>query len=256
LYVAYASSGGAPGRPNEDYVCAGLSWATILDGATQPAGTESGCVHGVTWLVRRLAAAIAARLILEDGASLAGILAAAIHSAGAAHAASCDLSNPDSPSSTVAIVRVGGAALDYLVLADSAVVLCGADQRCTVISDDRLDRLPGGRPYTPELVRSLRNRPGGFWVASTEPEAAAHAVTGTVPLAGTAEAGLFTDGVARLTEWYGDSWPAIFGRLRTSGPGRLLADLRSTERADPRPRAKRHDDATAVYLRLPGGSEG
>ena len=48
----------------------------------------------------------------------------------------------------------------------------GADQALTPLSDDRIAHLPGGRPYTIELVRSLRNQPGGFWVASTDPEAA------------------------------------------------------------------------------------
>jgi hypothetical protein len=250
VYIAHASQG-APGRAsadNEDYACAGPSWAVVLDGATQPDGVDGGCVHGVRWLVRRLAAAIGAALTLEDPGSLAEILAAAIEAARAAHDGACDLGNPDSPSSTVAMVRVASGVLDYLVLADSAIVLRQAGGDCTVISDDRVARLPGGRPYTPELVRSVRNRPGGFWVASTEPQAAGQAVTGTAPLAGMAEAGLFSDGVTRLTERYGDSWPAIFGRLRTTGPDRLIADLRRTERADPRPPAKRHDDATAVYL--------
>ena len=51
------------------------------------------------------------------------------------------------------------------------------------------------------LVRSLRNKPGGFWVASTDPKAAWRAVTGSVPYAAGTGVGMFTDGVSRLVEF-------------------------------------------------------
>ena len=47
-----------------------------------------------------------------------------------------------------------------------------------VFVDDRTSHLPGGRPYSYALVSSLRNQPGGFWVASTNPKAAYEAVQG------------------------------------------------------------------------------
>ena|SRR5215831_14432866 len=108
---------------------------------------------------------------------------------------------------------------------------------------------PVGRPYTIEFVRAHRNRTGGFWVASTDPDAAYQAVTGTVPLPQIAEAGLFTDGVTRLLDWYGYTWPLIFSSLRNAGPGSLIALVRAAEREQPHPYAKQHDDATAVYLK-------
>ncbi len=178
-----------PGGVNEDYACAGTGWALLLDGATPVAGARTGCVHDVPWLVRQLAAALSARLIGNREATLAGLLSEAIEQARAAHAGSCDLANPDSPSSTVSMVRLRGDDLEYLVLADSPVVLCGRDGHCRVIVDDRIAQLPGGQPYDAALVRASRNCAGGFWVASTSPDAARHAITGTVPVLELAAAG-------------------------------------------------------------------
>ena len=122
-----------------------------------------------------------------------------------------------------------------------------ADQTLLPITDDRLAHLPGGRPYTLGLVRSLRNKPGGFWVASTEPEAAYRAVSGSTHL-GRRRGGIFTDGVSRLTEFYGYEWEQVFSILKSSGPGGVIALVRSMERERPLCSGKQHDDATAVLM--------
>lgn len=119
----------------------------------------------------------------------------------------------------------------------------------TPIADDRTSHLPGGRPYTIELVRAHRNKTGGFWIASTNPDAAYQAISGNAPLAKITEAGLFTDGVTRLLDWYGYTWPVIFSSLRSEGPASLITLVRAAEREQPHPYAKKHDDATAVYVR-------
>jgi hypothetical protein len=248
MQITHATAS-APGLDNEDYACSGLDWAVILDGATAPPRVNSGCAHSVVWLVRHLTAVIASRLVLADESSLADILAAAIKDTASAHAGTCDLANPDNPSSTVSIIRVRGDALEYLTLGDSPIVLWHRDQTFTPIADDRTSHLPGGRPYTIELIRAHRNKTGGFWVASTNPDAAYQAVTGSVPLAKVSEAGLFTDGITRLLDWYGYTWPVIFSALRSGGPASLISLVRAAEREQPHPYAKQHDDATAVYLR-------
>ncbi|HEY6277458.1 MAG TPA: protein phosphatase 2C domain-containing protein [Streptosporangiaceae bacterium] len=249
MQITQATASG-PGRANEDYVCSGADWAVILDGATAPAGVDSGCIHGVIWVVRRLTATLAARLVIGDQSSLADLLAAAIKDTVNAHASTCELGNPDSPSATVSIVRARGDALDYLTLGDSPIVIWHQGDSFTPIADDRTSHLPGGRPYTIELVRAHRNKTGGFWVASTNPDAAYQAISGSVPLAQVSEAGLFTDGITRLLDWYGYTWPVIFSSLRSEGPASLIALVRGAEREQPHPYAKQHDDATAAYLRV------
>lgn len=250
MQVTYATES-TPGRVNEDYAVCGDGWAVVLDGATAPEGVDSGCVHGVPWLVRHLAAGLARELLLS-GRRLDDMLARAIAETCLAHTGTCDLGNPDSPSSTVSIVRVRDGVLDYLTVGDSPIVIRRPDRTLTPVFDDRIGHLPGGRPYTLGLVRSLRNKPGGFWVASTEPEAAYRAVTGSVPFTAGTEAGVFTDGVSRLVEFYGYDWEQVFSVLDMGGPGGLISLVRSVERDKPLGSGKQHDDATAVLAA--GGS--
>lgn len=244
MQVSYATDAGTPGKPNEDYTVTGPDWAVLLDGATAPGGIDSGCVHDVPWLVRHLAQGIASELLVSS-LPLADILAIAITATCAAHAASCDLANPDSPSSTVAIARLRDGVLDYLVLGDTDLAL-RQDGEIRVVHDDRTEHLPGGRPYSFELVREQRNQPGGFWVASTRPEAASYALTGSAE--GVSDAALLTDGVVRLVDWYGWQWGRVLGVLAyEGGPVALIQRVREAERDQGVPFGKKHDDATAVY---------
>jgi hypothetical protein len=119
MQVTWASEAGGE-RANEDYAVTGPGRAVVLDGATAPAGVDSGCVHDVRWLVRQFAAAVA---------------------------------------------------LEYLSLADSAVLHARPGQAAEVFLDERTGDPPGGRPRSNEVARLLRNQPCGFWVASTRPEA-------------------------------------------------------------------------------------
>jgi hypothetical protein len=245
--ISYATQP-APGAVNEDYVTAGPGWAVVLDGATAPAGVDSGCVHDVAWLVHTLGGALAALLSADGAGSLADTLAGAIKQVCAAHAGTCDLANPDSPSSTVALTRWGRGRFECLVLADSPVVVRRTDGSVEVVADDRLTRLPGGPPYSLELVRSLRNQPGGFWVASTGEAAAYEAVTATFAEEEVDTLAMLTDGVTRLVERHGHSWAGLIGALSTSGPRHVIDLVRAAELAEAAPYGKRHDDATALVI--------
>ncbi|MEV0705729.1 protein phosphatase 2C domain-containing protein [Saccharopolyspora sp. NPDC050389] len=240
-----------PGRPNEDYLAAGPDWAFVLDGATAPSGVDSGCAHDVPWLVRRLGGELERRLAASDG-TVADVLADAIRATCAAHGDTCDLHNPSSPSATAALLRLRGYDLEYLALADSPIVLDVAGETRPII-DDRIERLPS---YTLEAVRDLRNQPGGFWVASTKPEAAYEAVHGVVPAADVRRAVLLTDGASRYVERFGlGDWADLLDLVEQVGPAELLRHVRAAEEAETseerrRRRGKPHDDATAVFLRF------
>jgi protein phosphatase 2C-like protein len=241
----------APDRegPNEDLVVSGPDFVVVLDGATAPPGIESGCVHSVAWLVARLGTQLALPLLGRSEASLADLVADAISAVRAEHEDTCDLANPDSPSSTVAMVRVSDEQVEHLVLADSPIVLCAPDQRVTLLADNRVDLLP---EYTFEAVRRLRNQPGGFWVASTEPKAAYEAVSGTTERAAVELVALLTDGASRYSERYGHTWEDLLDTLATDGPQTLIDKVRryDADAASESFRGKRHDDATAVLCRL------
>jgi hypothetical protein len=232
MQTTFATDPGSPGKPNEDYAVCGPDWAVILDGATAPAGVDSGCIHDVPWLVRHLAQGVTSELATGSSLPLADILAVAIVTTCRYHAGTCDLSNPDG-------------LLDYLVLGDSPVILWRGDGTVQPVADDRTEHLPGGRPYSVELVRKHRNVPGGFWVASTRPEAAYEAISGTT--AAVTSAAMLTDGVTRLADWYGASWDSVHAILQHQGPAALIRRVRQAENASPPAHGKVHDDATAIW---------
>ncbi|MDH6143171.1 hypothetical protein P3T35_005200 [Kitasatospora sp. GP30] len=239
----------APGddRANEDFVLVGSDFVVVLDGATA-SGAPTGCRHDVAWVTGRLGAQLARLLVEQPGAELREVLRAGIEAVCALHAGTCDLGNPDSPSATVAMVRWGSGRFDHLVLADSPVVLQPIDGEPQVVLDDRVERLPA---YDRACVSRLRNAAGGFWVASTRPEAADQALTGSRPLAGLRRFAVLTDGVSRLVERYGWGWDTLLETLDKQGPKAVLAAVRAAEQADPPGRfpGKRHDDATVVFGR-------
>ena len=168
--------------------------------------------------------------------------------------------------------RERDAVLDYLVLADSTVLLGGLSEVRAVI-DDRIDGVAathraaihkhptgsaGGQrswaDYTMQL-RQYRNRSQGFWVASTDPEAAHHSVTGTVACDGLRRAAVLTDGATRMVDRFQLlDWDGLLELLERSGPEGLIGRTRAAETSDPMgrrwPRSKRHDDATAVLCRF------
>ena len=99
-------------------------------------------------------------------------------------------------------------------------------------------------PAVIDALRARRNQPDGYWIAKDDPEAAAHAVTGSVPLEGLTGVALLSNGASRIVEPYRlADWPAVLEVLRTDGPAELLRRVRDGERA----RSDQPDDATAAY---------
>jgi Protein phosphatase 2C len=257
---------------NEDFAAATPGLLVLLDGAGTPSGLDTGCVHSVAWYARTLGGLFLAEAT-DRTRSLSDALAAAITTTNARHAGTCDLGNSGTPSATVVAVRLAGESLDYLVLCDSVLIVERAMQAPLVITDDRLERLRDGLD-SPEVFAllgtdehavavlsevekfaRLRNRPGGFWVASTNPAAARQALTGSIPLADVTAVTLLSDGATRLVDRFGLlGWADVLAILREDGPDELLRRTRKAEARDPHgrrwPRGKASDDATVVYLAL------
>lgn len=228
----------------------GSSWALLLDGATPAPGIDSGCIHDVPWFVRHLGTELARRLTLSPDQRLDDALASAVTETRRLHEHSCDLSNPDSPSATVVAVRQRDGQLDYLTLADSPLIV-DSDGEVRAITDDRTAQLPD---YSPEGIRAARNSPGGFYVASTLPEAAYKAVRGSLPTSSVRRTALLSDGAARLVERFAlVDWRQLLDLLAEGGPDELIrltrqAEFVETDAERATRRGKRHDDATAVLV--------
>lgn len=248
--------------PNEDHYLASETWWMVLDGITRY--PDDGCVHDVPWYVRRLGAAMASR-IEDEELALRTVLRQAIGAVADRHRHTCDVANPVTPGATVAIARVAGERIEWLVLGDSAVAWRSADGRIRVQSDERLSRLTdpprsedvgGIRRFPVRYIAEVRNRPGGFWVASSDPDAADAAFSGSVDALEAGDLMLCTDGVARLVDRFGRRWEELFHLASEDGVSALVSLVRKAERADPVTQAgsKPHDDATALLVSLRHGS--
>jgi hypothetical protein len=239
-----------PGQPNEDFVITGPTWAIVLDGASPRPGIDTGCIHDVPWIVRHLGTELARVLTNWPHAPLDDALAGAITATRRLHEHTCDLSHPDSPSATVVAIRQRDDQLDYLTLADSPLIV-DTDGEIHAIADERTAHLPD---YSVEGVRAARNTPGGFYVASTKPDAAYKAIRGALPTAIVRRAALLSDGAARLVERFRVmDWRDLLELLATEGPEDLIRRTRQAESAESDAeratrRGKQHDDATAVLV--------
>ena len=109
--------------------------------------------------------------------------------------------------------------------------------------------------HEPVPMRGFRNHPGGFWVASSNPDAADHALTGSYGPADLRSALLLSDGASRLTDRFDlATWPQLIQVVTDHGPQALIRQVRAAEHTDPNgqrwPRGKAHDDATALHCRI------
>ncbi|WP_433514228.1 integrase [Nonomuraea sp. CA-143628] len=273
MSLAFATEVGGLNRENEDFVGATPDAVVVLDGAGYPARLQTGCVHTVAWYTRMLGSSLVSTLTADD-LPLTDVLAEGIETVSALHSSTCDLAHPGSPAATVLLLRRTTNSLDWLVLADSILVLdLNSATEPMVVSDDRLadvtaslrthlDTLPtGSKEHEQERLGSVeaqlqhRNRDGGYWVASTDPLAAEHSLTGSVPTAAVRAAALLSDGASRLVDCFElASWRGLLNVLEADGPAELINQVRTAEHTDPHgarwPRGKAHDDATAVYWRL------
>lgn len=241
----------------------------VLDGASAFGPAPVSAAAYADCLGKELASALAS----DMAAPLQEVLASAI----ATTASVLDLHDDDVPSSTVAIARSDSETVDLLVLGDSFIAY-RSDDAIAVLTDDRLGslRLPQSRRYRDRLAaghgydevhaailrelqagqRVRRNTPGGYWIASADPRAAAHAITRSIPAWAVRWIVLATDGAVNTARHLGlDDWEAIAGMDQAE----LAAFLRRChsweEAVDPDgcqfPRSKRHDDKAIAAIARP-----
>jgi len=274
------ASVGAPDRAvNEDFGFVVPGLVAVFDGVTAPEGLDTGCVHGPAWYVRHLATHLERGYVQAPDKMLPDLLAEAIDQTSADHGGRCDLSHPSTPASTVCLLRETAAAIEYLVLCDSPLVLEHGGE-VEVITDGRhaasvaqirAEALAVRDAMdSPEHADQLRqvltkqrehtNQPGGYWIAAANPAAAHEAVTGAVTLRGPGRvrrAALLTDGASCAVEEFElFGWRELLDLLSTDGPLALIRQVRMAELEDydgrARPRYKRHDDATAALCLFDG----
>lgn len=256
----------AGGDNNADRVFVTDHAVIVLDGATafEPVDVDPGTY------AETLGSIIADQLDRGPDVDLTHAVAEAIRNT----TAKLHLDGGASPSSTVAILRAGPGSTDLYVLGDSPIYY-GTGRTTHRFADDRLAALPlaertqyvealrSGAGYDDQhratladlqrAQRGYRNRAGGYWIAETDPTAAGHGLTATVPADRIAWAVLATDGAADPINHHGwPEWPDV-AQLDHETLTRLLQQLHEWEsNEDPEgglmPRAKRHDDKTLATI--------
>lgn len=256
----------AGGSSNADRVFVTDHAVILLDGASAfaPVDVDPGDYANV------LGETIAGQLDTDPDQGLPQVVATAI-----AHASSAlRLGAGSSPSSTVAILRTRAEAADLYVLGDSPIHH-GLGATEDVLIDDRMAalrlperaeyqrRLASGAGYTDEhrealsalqhAQRTRRNLLGGYWIAETDPDAAHHALTATLPAAHIAWAVLATDGAADVIDFWGEpAWNEIAGHSSDQLCALLECAHEWEATTDPNgqllPRAKPHDDKTIAAI--------
>lgn len=251
-----------PKGGGEDRVHTTAEAVILLDGASafRPATVTPGAY------VDALGAHILARVSSVD--DLRVILGDAI----AATARELELTPGNSPSSTVAIIRMTMDEVECLVLGDSLIVLPGQsviDNRLDQVSRPQreryLARLKAGHGYDQEhrdMLRQLqaeqashRNQPGGYWIAESDPAAADHATIVRRPVPSTPWAILASDGAYKPMSHLGlADWPNLQA-ADSEQLNRILGECQRWEdEVDPRgveyPRAKQHDDKSLAVAKL------
>lgn len=266
-WVSTADLAGDDGQ-SEDRVFAATNSVVVLDGVSplEAGGDRTG------WYPDTLGHRLADLLGANPRDDLRQILADAIADVATKHG----LRPGSAPASTVAIVRWGDDFLEGLVLADSPIVVFGADGGIDILRDGRheavvaelrrdaaqLDGLHGrDGDDLKALIRATRpaklarmNRPGGYWIAETIPEAGHHAIVRRWPIETTSAVLAVTDGVSAGIDDYRvlPSWPAVLNLARRDGLDGLLQTIHQAEARDPHarrwPRPKIHDDKAAALV--------
>jgi hypothetical protein len=261
-----------PGNgPSQDRLIVLPDAVVLLDGASGTDGVKDG-----GWYADQLGAALRHGLTERPDTPLPDLLADAIVTVTTAH----DLRPGESPSSTAAILRWNADSVDALVLGDSAVIAFPADGEPEVIEDCHLAdvaaeqrhayraRLAQGHGFDDghrqllrhlvEAERQRRNRPDGYWIAETDPEAAAQALVRTWPRTSLRSALLASDGITAAVNHYQlfPTWSDARSLVETQGAHALVDAVHDAEASDPTgrrwPRSKRHDDKSLALITLQG----
>lgn len=257
----------APGHANEDFAVASESVAVLLDGATIPDAATTACNHSTAWFTRQLGTRIFQNTLDPDRA-ITDCVAEAIKTLAEHHGETCDTSHAGHPSATVVALRERAGDVEYFVLGDSTLVLDTRAQ-ALVIADRRLEhvqpalreRVRTEQRGTPEYSaarlalldaeRRARNTADGYWIASADPTAAYHAITGTLTPRELRRAVLLSDGASAIVDRFDLlSWDDVLDLAERDGPHAVIRHVRDAEVGPlglAHPRSKPHDDATVLF---------
>lgn len=261
MRVTLATEPAPGGHINSDFAAFNDTVAVLLDGATVSGGEVGPCAHDAQWFTRELGTRILAELSAEPPVWIAEGVARAIDDTAGFHASTCAIDDQTHPAATVAVLRELPDEYEYYILGDSTIVfdlttgepVARTDKRLSGIAVAERKRVEATEPGTPawqeaiadflKAERAHRNVRNGYWIAATNPDAAARGRQGHVRRGTLRRAALLSDGAASAVDRYGlMDWGQALDDMESRGPGYLIQQVRSAEELD-----KAGDDATVVF---------
>lgn len=189
-----------------------------------------------------------------------------------------DVSPPIQPSASLAVIRLTGNKMEYLLLGDCSItVLDPTEHSFTLLTTTDLTRLDqiairelahftgqglsfsaAKEAISPTLKRHRRmmNQSGGYWIFGLEPSALGHSLHGHLSVSEGKVFILASDGFSRIWDTYHTVQPGwdSYKEIETQGLSGALERLRATERGDFEvtkwPRLKISDDASVVVVKV------
>lgn len=264
---------------NEDVVGHHGDAAWVIDGATGIGASLLDAPSDASWLARTADAAFRSLLSDDPTTPTRDLVRAAIticRDTLATTAVRSAEGPHEHPSAAFTMLRRIGDSIELTALADCKIAYRDADGAAQLFASTSFDAVEGRTlALTREILaadpamssatlverlmpqlqanRRLMNQPGGYWVLGTEPAAADHLATLTLPARPGQRFALASDGFLRLIELFDiaslddliaidtpASWQSWLARLREieQEPSALY------------PRVKVHDDATFLNLEI------
>jgi hypothetical protein len=273
-----------PKPPNEDAHGVSPRAAWVIDGATGVSrGPDILEPSGAAWLAETLSDALHGLFRQGTPAPMTATLAAAQAAVAGAFEATVGgavIEAPDLPTACLGLALLDGERIDLAVIGDIAILHRATDGTVTHLSDHAVDEFSDRTRTALDEVRRLRptedpmphvreqirvnrlmaNQPGGYNVVHPRLAWDDKVTTATHAAADGDVLLVASDGFFRLVDHFGIHTEAdLVEAALSQGLAPLLARLRAEEEADPHgvraPRIKRHDDATAVLLRVTSGGD-
>lgn len=184
----------------------------------------------------------------------------------------------EQPSAAAMIVRLEKVSLSYVTLGDCALIIetgsgplvhigddiekAGDQWVAKIISEERQniapeDALSLRRSLWPKLreARRAMNDPAGYGIFSITPPPARFVRAASIPLSGATRGLICSDGLMRLVDvMHRYTIETLFAAAFSAGLPALVSELRTLEVEDATclryPRAKQHDDTTALLFEI------
>lgn len=273
-----------PKPPNEDAHGVAPVAAWVIDGAT---GVNRGAdilePSGAAWLAQTLSASLSALLAQGGPTSLREVLAAAetnVSNAFEDAVGDRAIEAPDLPTACLGLALLDAGELHLAAIGDISILHRKGDGAVTLLSDHAIEAVASRTqaafanarrlrpqedpwPLVRETIREnrlLANQPGGYNVVHPRMPWRSLVVTANHAIDPGDVLLLVTDGFYRLIDHFGIHTEAdLVEAALADGLKPLIDRLRAEENADPHgvrvPRIKKHDDATAILVRVVDGND-